>query len=275
MVLFMQPLEGLRPRFNVLRFPEREGVDQMEVTIIGVDCATKENYVGLALGRVKAGETWIEEVTLGSRVLPVAETIAGWAGRSRCTLLALDAPLGWPADLGGALVAHTAGNPIDIDPNLLFRRETDRFVKREINKQPLDVGADRIARTARAALELLQDVRNATDEAIPLAWDPDLGAGIHAIEVYPGATMAAYGVAARGYKKRKEGQAPRRELLAFLGEQVRLPEDTALMEENADALDAGLCVLSALDFLRGRATTPRDQQKARKEGWIWVRKPVE
>jgi len=247
----------------------------MEVTIIGVDCATKDNRVGLAWGRVEGGEAWIEEVTLGSRMVPVAETIAGWARRSRCTLLALDAPLGWPADLGGALVAHTAGNPIDVDPNHLFRRETDRFVKREIDKQPLDVGADRIARTARAALEVLQEVRDATGEAIPLAWDPDIGAGTYAIEVYPGATMAAYGVAAPGYKNRKEGLPERRSLLAFLGEQVRLPEDTALMEENDDVLDAGLCILSALDFLRGRAMEPEDLQKARKEGWIWVRRRVE
>ena len=246
----------------------------MKIAIIGVDCATKDNKVGLALGQVEGGEAWIEEVMLGSRVVPVAETIAAWAGRSRCTLLALDAPLGWPVDLGSALAAHTAGDEIDMDPNLLFRRETDRFVKREIDKQPLDVGADRIARTARAALEMLQEVRDATGEAIPLAWDPGIGAGIQAIEVYPGATMAAYGVAAPGYK-RKDGQAARRSLLAFLGEQVRLPEDTALMEENDDALDAGLCVLSALDFLRGRAMEPEDLPKARKEGWIWVRRPVE
>ena len=47
------------------------------------------------------------------------------------------------------------------------------------------------------------------------------------------------------------------------------------MENSADALDAGLCVLAALDFLWGNAMEPEDQQKARKEGWIWVRKRVE
>ena len=43
-------------------------------------------------------------------------------------------------------------------------------------------------------------------------------------------------------------------------------------------MKAGLCVLAALDFLRRMAMKPEDPQmaqKARKEGWIWVRRPVE
>ncbi len=245
----------------------------MEVTIIGVDCATDRGKVGLALGRVKGQDAWIEEVTLGSRVPSLAQTIAAWAARSRCTLLALDAPLGWPEDFGSVLGAHTAGSPIKLPRNRFFRRKTDRFVKCKVNKQPLDVGADRIARTAHAALELLQEVRDATGEPIPLAWEPELGAGTYAVEVYPAGTLAAYGIAARGYK-RKEGQAARRVLLAFLGKQIRLPVDTALMEGDDNALDAGICVLSALDFLRGRAMAPGNLEQARKEGWIWVRAPV-
>lgn len=111
---------------------------------------------------------------------------------------------------------------------------------------------------------MLQEVRDATGETIPLAWDPALRAGIHAIEVYPAATLEAYRF---GAQKPKDKQAVRRERLAFLGEQVRLPENTALMEENDDAL-------AAVDFLRGRAMEPEDQQKAWKEGWIWVRRRV-
>ena len=47
------------------------------------------------------------------------------------------------------------------------------------------------------------------------------------------------------------------------------------MVDNADALDAGLCVLAAVDFLLGRAMKPQDEEMAEKEGWIWVRRPVE
>ena len=40
-----------------------------------------------------------------------------------------------------------------------------------------------------------------------------------------------------------------------------------------DALDAALCCTAAADFLRGNAFEPQDIDLARKEGWIWVRKP--
>jgi hypothetical protein len=185
---------------------------------------------------------------------------------------ALDAPLGWPADLGRSLHSHKAGAPLQLGPNILFRRETDRVVKASIGKQPLDVGADRIARTAHAALDLLYELRKRTGEAIPLAWTPDIGPGTHAIEVYPGATFAAYGVDTAGYK-RKDGHAERRALLTFLSEHMRMPIDLKLMVDNDDALDAAVCVLAGVDFLNGRAAPPGDLGTAKKEGWIWVRKP--
>jgi predicted RNase H-like nuclease len=243
----------------------------MKITIIGVDCATVPNKVGLALGQSAGGEGRIDRVMRGSRTPSVAETIAGWAASSDCVLLALDAPLGWPTDLGASLADHMAGEVIRVPRKKLFRRETDRFVKRKLGKQPFAVGADKIAHTAHDALDLLQQVRELTGQPIPLAWDREIDAGIHAIEVYPGATLEAYRIEAKGYKDKK---AVRRKVLAFLGKQVRLPEDTQLMEDNADALDAGLCVLAAVDFLLGRAMRPEDQQKARQEGWIWVREPV-
>ena len=244
----------------------------MQVTIIGVDCATKMNKVGLALAQFTGGEAQIEEVTLGSKQQPVPKTIAKWAGGSDRTLLALDAPLGWPADLGPTLVDHAAGKPIAVLREDLFRRQTDKSVKCATGKQPLDVGANLIAHTAHAALELLQEVRELTGQPIPLAWDPDLGPGIHAIEVYPAATLAVYNIPTTGYKKSRAGRPARRDLLDFLARHLRLPADTSTVEDNADALDAGLCVLAALDFLRGDAMEPKQHmQKARKEGWIWVR----
>ena len=54
-----------------------------------------------------------------------------------------------------------------------------------------------------------------------------------------------------------------------------LPADTSTMEDNDNVLDAALCVLAAVDFLRGDAMEPEDQPKAWKEGWIWVREKVE
>jgi hypothetical protein len=110
------------------------------------------------------------------------------------------------------------------------------------------------------------------EAARPLAWDPEIGSGIHAVEVYPAATLATYKVPTTGYKKRKDNLPARRKLIAFLGKHLRLPEDTSTMKDNADTLDAGLCVLAAVDFLRGNVIEPEGHMpKARKEGWIWVR----
>jgi predicted nuclease with RNAse H fold len=183
-------------------------------------------------------------------------------------LLALDAPLGWPEPIGRILAAHTAGEPIGAAPNEFFRRETDRFIQRSLGKTPLDVGADRIARTAHAALELLESLRNRLGLAIPLGWDLPL-VGVSAIEVYPAATLVAHGLRSGGYKK-PEQVDERRELLASLAALLDVGAHRALLERSADALDAVVCALAGTDFLEGRAMPPEDLALAKREGWIWA-----
>ncbi len=243
----------------------------MITTIVGIDCATLDKKVGLALGYFDEGEAHIEQVTVGSMEASIVETTADWMTRRSSTLIALDAPLGWPIGLGQALRFHEAGAPIQVEPNEMFRRLTDRVIRREVGKQSLDVGADRIARTAHAALRFLQELRQRTGEAIPLAWKPLEAPYTCAIEVYPAATFAAYGIKVSGYKK-KEGQVARQSVLRLLQEHIGLPRDTTLMESNDDVLDAAICVLAGVDFLRGEVIEPTDVQTAKKEGWIWVRK---
>jgi predicted RNase H-like nuclease len=242
----------------------------MVTKLIGIDCATQSKNVGLACGDFNEGKIQIEEVLLGGRGISIVDVIAGWLSNTPEALIALDAPLGWPQALGSALHRHAAGEPIHIEPNQLFRRETDLFIKRVIGKQPLDVGADRIARTAQAALVLLDDIRKVTGRAIPLAWEPGEATRLSAIEVYPAATLIAHDLQAPGYK-RVDGQQARQELVHKLGEQISLPADISLLEENDDALDAALCVLAGADFLRCEVYEPNDLELARKEGWIWVR----
>lgn len=247
-------------------------MNQMTVTIVGVDCATQENRIGLALGCFDGIEAYVEQVTVGSMVSSVSETIAGWVTGGSSTLIALDAPLGWPAALGQALGLHEAGEPIQIERNEMFRRMTDRVIKDKIGKQPLDVGADRIARTAHAALALLHGLRGLTSKALPLAWKPVRTPFTCAIEVYPAATLTVCGIKASGYKG-KAGRAGRQAVLEQLQEHISLPHDTTLMERNDDALDAAVCVLAGVDFLGREVIEPDDIQLAKKEGWIWVRKP--
>jgi predicted RNase H-like nuclease len=145
----------------------------------------------LAWGRWDGTAVTLHHTSLGRRQESIAQTIARWLPTDGRALLALDAPLGWPASLGKALADHQAGGPLPDPANTLFRRETDRFIWQQTGKLPLDVGADRIARTAHAALALLQELRHLTGLSIPLAWEPDFAADMAAIEVYPAGTLRA------------------------------------------------------------------------------------
>ena len=70
-------------------------------TVVGVDCATDPRRVGLALGRWDGSRTTLVEVRHGSAAAPPAEIVARWIdAHDGPVLLALDAPLGWPAPLG-------------------------------------------------------------------------------------------------------------------------------------------------------------------------------
>jgi len=198
------------------------------------------------------------------------ETLVSWCTGDCPTLLALDAPLGWPAALGQYLVQHQAGSPLPIDPNLLFRRETDRVIRQEAGKQSLDVGADRIARTALAALDLLQSLRISLKKPITLLFEPPKCNEIGAIEVYPAATLKLYGLQRIGYKK-ADAQSVRREIIADLRKMMMMPANQNLLEEDVDTLDAVLCVLAGVDFLKGEVIFPKDMALAQKEGWTWIR----
>jgi predicted nuclease with RNAse H fold len=243
----------------------------MPVNIVGVDCATDPKNVGYAFGSFTEGRTVVEQAALGSSTMPPAEAIADWlADRSGQTLLAMDAPLGWPLPMAQSLPNHNAGDSLAGTANALFRRETDRFIRGRIGKQSLDVGADRIARTAHAALEILETLRQRLQRPITLAWHPAFE-GVGAIEVYPAATLVAHGIESAGYKA-ANGQSARERVAKAVGSLIQIDEFIPAMDSKSDALDAVICLLGAHDFLRGEALGPEDQALAVKEGWIWVRK---
>lgn len=240
------------------------------VRLIGVDCATDPAKVGLARGVFDDGLTLLE-VRTGGREVELQETLRHWlASGEGPVLLAFDAPLGWPAPLGPALAGHRAGAPLPDPPNALFRRETDRFIQRRLGKTPLDVGADRIARTAHAALSLLSWL--GSPGTLPLAWDPEAFGPVAVLEVYPAATLPRHGLPARSYKRPDQGAA-REVILRGLAARMQLPADQEALRTQPDALDAAICLLAAADFLRGEALPPEDRSLAEREGWIWVRDP--
>lgn len=232
------------------------------MNIIGIDCATKQTNIGLALASYKDGKAIVRDVKVGSETKTALTIVKDWLAIGNLTLLALDAPLGWPTELGTNLNVHKAGECIDVDPDILFSRYTDRELWRRLHKKPLEVGANLIARTAHAALQLLGQLRKETELTIPLAWYPNNVIETCAIEVYPRATLEAIGIK---YEQRLSAIRDIDSLVVELGKE-NLTSD--------HGLDAIVCVLAAVDFMTSRCPAPSRSKKtlADKEGWIWVRR---
>jgi hypothetical protein len=241
--------------------------------VVGIDCAVDLKKVGAAFSVVKNGfRPAIENLAVVSAAA-IAQRVSQAVDAGHRALLAFDSPLGWPSALGPALVAHRAGAPIAVPANSLFRREADDVVYALTKQRPLDVGADRIARTAHATLELLADIRRLTVLEIPLAWQPEFVDRAACIEVYPAATLRACGFCHSGYKGNLvPNQERRAAIISSLDVLLEISEDCCKVLQASDhALDAAVCVLAAHDFLSGRARGPEHRSVAEREGWAWVR----
>jgi predicted RNase H-like nuclease len=245
----------------------------MNTTVIGIDCATDAKNVGAARAVFDGRNLEVVEAGCGSSESELRRLLCEWASTEGRVLLALDAPLGWPEALGRSLIGHTAGAVIEEAPDKMFRRLTDRVITETCKKRPLDVGADRIARTAHAALRLLGDISGAAHQRVPLAWKAQFEERIAAIEVYPAATLASRGIRCSEYKK-KEQRVERREIIAHLSKYLSLSMDVSCLVEDADILDAVVCALAGADFLQEDVLWPKDFQTARHEGWIWSKGPA-
>ena len=238
--------------------------------IVGIDCATQPANTGLALATLDGGRLTVHAARVARHAADAAEAAADWLGRAPAGVLALDAPLGWPAPMADALGPHRAGDPLAPTADQMFNRETDRVVRRRLGKKPLEVGADRIARTALAALATLDDVRRRVP--VEMGWAPGAVSGVHAIEVYPAATLLGRGLSVRGYKR-----AGADGLRAGLFDALDLQADDgvrAAAEAVDHVLDAVICCVAAADYALGRVLTPAGAgvapARARREGWIWV-----
>jgi hypothetical protein len=240
--------------------------------VIGIDCAVQPKNVGVAVGFVVDRKVNVTDANAGAGT--VVERVVSEIEDSAVALLALDSPLGWPVALGAELAAHRAGQPIITYPNRVFRRDTDRFVRQQTGKQPLDVGADRIARAAWAALTLLADIRERTGKPIELAWRNELTEPA-CIEVYPAATLETHGLSSRGYKGNEPHHRQRRAtIVAALAGDLTMPDSVAAKAiANDHVLDAVICLVAAADFLAGSCALPADADSARREGWIWFKSP--
>lgn len=143
--------------------------------LVGLDAAASIERCGYAFGRLTSNGICIDEARLLEGPCETSESferLAQVIGRHESVVIAIDAPLGWPAVLGPTMSAHRAGQQLLPRRSALFRRRTDESVRRMTGKIPLDVGAEKIAHAAHQALDLLERLRILTSRPIPLARSP-------------------------------------------------------------------------------------------------------
>jgi len=212
--------------------------------IVGIDCATQIKKRGVAFAVYGDDGCVLDTVGIGLTNEVISSYVSRNAEARERVLFSLDAPLGWPVDIGKSLMGQNAGDGLSAAANMMFRRETDRYIKKVYGKQSLDVGADRIARTAHSALETLDSLRSLAGKDIPLVWGQEFN-DVGAIEVYPAATLKVHVLPDIGYKDSKsEHKAQRLRIITEIEQKMAIGYNYDSMANNADALDAALCVLA-------------------------------
>jgi hypothetical protein len=246
------------------------------ISIIGIDCSTQPARTGLVFARYRnrkielvsnlnAGDITDYSPLPDHRWYPLVKQCQDWIGKDENVLFCMDAPLGWPETMRNVLSQHRAGELLGMEARDLFNRSTELFVDATIQKRPLEIGANLIARTAAAALELLSSLRVMLRMDLPLLWEqgPITGSGV--IEVYPTATII--GRVGAGTKLNFKTKT---DILLPLLEMDFGLESIDLLESSDDhILDAAMCVLAGADFIEKRCHEPPDRELAEKEGWIW------
>lgn len=229
--------------------------------LIGIDCASQPTNTGLALARYEENTRLLNvvETRCAAVAMPAAQIVAGWVCDSDRALLALDAPLGWPAPLAAALHGHRAGESVPEPAKAMFRRTTDDIIRKRLKiPPPLAIGADRIAWATHAALTFLFDLGRILQATCPLTWSPTWTDRIGVIEVYPKATRVSLGVPATGG--------------SLIGLADRLQFPGGVEPASPHECDAAVCALAGAEFLAGRAIAPASDElpRAQQEGWIWA-----
>ena len=268
----------------------RHRLSENVTTVIGIDFSTTPERTGMAKALVDVASMSAKlcNVRTATKLNPPFKIAASWIrniGDDARVLIAIDAPLGWPEAMREyEFMQHVAGQRLNHRPDMLFLRETDRWIEQRFNKKPFAVGADKIARTAHAALDFLGRLADELHvKTMPLAQSPeDVREYTRSvIEVYPAATLLAHKIDTGRYKKPgNDGMRDRKRIIKRIVEELqlgRLKNDIDLnkVARNDNTVDAVVCVLASLDFLVGHAESPDSRIAAivGREGWIWAKTP--
>lgn len=277
-------------------------IDLTNARIIGIDCAADPENIAVASATKAGTRLTIDRVFLGERSADgtrpdrlgrLATKVSDLIPTEMPTLLALDAPLGWPVAMRRVLADGGAGPVPGIpeDASLFFRRCTDRFVACATGKTPQSVGASWVASLMHTALRLISLIAEECGEGTSmggtaLTQDNLFSENVHFIEVYPAlagplflGSQSSWKEVGEKLKETKEGEwdLAEEDLRKHLRIDFALDDDAETGEERFrdHGLDAILCAWVGFRFLQGECVSPpstgtRINAKDRaREGWIW------
>jgi predicted RNase H-like nuclease len=164
--------------------------------IIGFDCAAQMDKVGITYSEFTADKWKIEKILPKANYDKFLKKIEYFKEREEEVLLCFDTPLGYPQKMVAYLNKLTAGkadlgNEFNYDDHSreYFRRRTDILVKNELGITPLEIGADKLARSTLRTFEIINRINEILNGELSLAWDNKNLSQYSMIEVYPKATL--------------------------------------------------------------------------------------
>lgn len=231
--------------------------------------------VDLAAEAVRTAVAWIDWSPAGARVRGIdlgADDDMVVEALMAADKAGVDCPLGWPDRFVDFVTAHRAGH-VEVPagrPGREWRRDlalrvTDQVTTRLTGLIPLSVSADRIGHAAMRCAGLLARL---AESGRPV----DRGGAGVVVEVYPAASLKAWGLPYRGYKR-----ARHRHALGDLLDGLRtaapwldLGAAETICRSSDDATDAVIAALTARAAALGLVTAPAPEHRdaAATEGWI-------
>lgn len=176
-------------------------------------------------------------------------------------VIGIDAPFGWPNDFRDAVSEWNRDTWNEKVRDGLAYRQTDRACKDCMGRSPLSVSTDRIALPAMRAMALLRRHR-VSDKS---------GDG-RFYEVYPAASLRAWGLQDTGYKQGEKAPLVRRKILRKLRKQMAWLDFGGMNFASDDEIDALIAAITAWCAANGHTTKPAEDEmkRARIEGWIHI-----
>ena len=78
--------------------------------IIGIDCSANPKKCGVAVAKYCGGKSTLHSLSCGDLKYNIHRWLREFYSKKERCLIAFDAPLGWPQQLGEMLSTHMAGN---------------------------------------------------------------------------------------------------------------------------------------------------------------------